>query len=228
MYNWSSAAYIYMRLSWLFLWPTFYRQKSDPAILCRQQTFFNSRPRAAIVPYRHVDRDNILLRWYQLPCIGAVQPQTVPHIVIACCLWMCVRSWLLLLLLGRLHINLGSPTPPLWHAVDLFGPALAGSWHPPPQKKVSQHHPPVTHTHTGLIRNERRKSESFCKTSAFGLYVHNLHATWWFLDPQRVKRSTDFVRCHFTNVCLTNSINHLGRLRVNPKKNSNRTPAEDL
>lgn len=91
-------------------------------------------------------------------------------------------------------------------------------WFLTPPKKVSQHHPPVTHTHTGLIRNERRKSESFCKTSPFGLYVHNLHATWWFLDPQRVKRSTDFVRCHFTNVCLTNSINHLGRLRVNTKK----------
>lgn len=226
MYNWSSAAYIYMRLSWLFLWPTFYRQKSDPAILCRQQTFFNSRPRAAIVPYRHVDRDNILLRWYQLPCIGAVQPQTVPHIVIAC---------LSMDVCALVTSSSSSWSPPhksgLAHTAPLTRSRFirtCSCWFLTPPKKVSQHHPPVTHTHTGLIRNERRKSESFCKTSAFGLYVHNLHATWWFLDPQRVKRSTDFVRCHFTNVCLTNSINHLGRLRVNPKKNSNRTPAEDL
>jgi hypothetical protein len=171
MYNWSSAAYIYMRLSWLFLWPTFHRKKSDPAILCRQQTFL-SRPRAAIVPYRHVDRDNILLRWYQLPCIGAVQPQTVPHIVIACLsMDVCAlvtsssSSWL------PPNINLGSPTPPLWHAVDLFGPALAGSWHPPKKCPNITHQ---LHTHTGLIRNERRKSKVFARRARLG-NVHNLY-----------------------------------------------------
>lgn len=166
MYNWSSAAYIYMRLSWLFLWPTSYRKNPiRPSSVVNK--LFWSRPRA-IVPYIHVDRDNILLRWYQLPCRSCTATDGSTHsycvFVYEC---VCARDFFFLVA----SINLGSPTPPLWHAVDLFGPAL-GSWHP---KKVSQHHPPVTHTHTGLIRKERRKSKSFCKTSAFGLYVYIIY-----------------------------------------------------
>jgi hypothetical protein len=184
MYNWSSAAYIYMRLSWLFLWPTFHRKKSDPAILCRQQTFL-SRPRAAIVPYRHVDRDNILLRWYQLPCIGAVQPQTVPHIVIAC-LSMDVCA---------LVTSSSSWSPPhksgLAHTAPLTRSRFIRtcSWLLTPQKSV-QHHPPVTHT--GLIRNERRKVKKFLQDDrvwAIATYTYRyiiyMRLGGFILDPHR-------------------------------------------